>query len=83
MYNVTNGEQVNWFIGPPRAPLVYDDYLFCMSEEQGTSVWNVATGECLLTDPELQPMGYDPNAKQFLSIHADGTISVSRLISTS
>lgn len=80
IYDVVAGEQIDWFVGPPRGKLVYDDgHLFCFSEEYGMSVWDIKTGECLYKSPDFQPVNYNRHSKQFLCVQSDGTLILSHL----
>lgn len=77
IFDVESGEQVRWFPGP-QGTLVFDEYLFSWNEE-GTSIWEVSSGERLLSDDSLCPMGYHPSSKCFLSVQSEGKICLSRL----
>jgi hypothetical protein len=79
LFDVRHGQQEQWFYGPERGLLVFDQYLFSASEK-GMSVWDVETGERLLHDPTLNPISYHRLTKQFLSILPDGSFRLSRLL---
>ena len=91
LMDVRSGEQKSWFPGPetrkPRAwppkklaPfLFFDRYLFSVGDNQGTSVWDIASGEQLLEDQALKPIHYHPRSREFLSVTTNG-IRLSRLI---
>ena len=78
LFDVESGEEVGWFAGPS-GDFVFDEYLFSFSEKDGMAVWDVATGECLLHEPELRPTRYHRGAKQFLTLLPDGAFQVSLL----
>jgi hypothetical protein len=80
IFNVVTGEQERWFAGP-KGSLAFDKYLFSFDNEEGTSVWDVETGERLLCEPGLCPDGYHRGAKQFLSLLEGGKVRISRLVS--
>ncbi len=90
MFDVRDGRETNWFPGPEcRRPgawppkklapsLFFDRYLFSVHEEHGTGVWDIVTGERLLQDPSLKPIGYHPLSKEFVTLLPDG-VRLSRL----
>ena len=78
IFDVTTGKQVRWFPGP-KGTLVFDGFLFSFDDSEGTSVWDIVTGERLLYDPTLLPLGYHPRSKTFLSIRESGRARISRL----
>jgi len=67
LFDVVAEKELGWFAGP-EGTLVYDEYLFAMSEKQGLTAWDVATGERVLADPDFHPTHYHRGAKQFLQI---------------
>lgn len=83
LMNVRTGKVVRWFPGPKvRQPsawpprkladsLFFDRYLFAVSDEAGTSVWNIETGECLLVDANVKPWRYHPDSREFLELLPD------------
>jgi hypothetical protein len=73
VFDVRTGQQESWFPGPKGA-LVFDQHLFSFDEKEGLSVWDVASGERLLAEPNLRPAGYHPTQKTFLSILDKGKI---------
>lgn len=85
------GDILRWFPGsrvrqpgawPPRElsdSLFFDRYIFAVSDEKGTSVWDIETGECLLVDASVKPWRYHPDSKEFLEVLPDG-FKVSALI---
>jgi hypothetical protein len=78
IFDVRSGKQDRWFAGP-KGSLVLDGYLFSFDKDEGTCVWDIDTGEKLLSEPGLSPVGYHRGAKQFLSLLENGTFRVSRL----
>lgn len=76
-FDVPSGAEVAWFPGPAKQ-LTYDEYLFSSSEDDGLSVWDVATGERLFSDPTLTPTHYHRGSRQFLTVLPDGTLLLSR-----
>jgi len=78
-FDVTTGQQTHWFAGP-HGDFAYDEFLYCYSQDEGTSVWDVATGECLVTDRSLKPLGYHARSRTFLSRMPDGAFRISRLM---
>jgi hypothetical protein len=80
LYNVETGEELRWFIGPPKGKLDFDRHLFSYGEEGGMSVWDADTGERLLHEPDFRPTVYHPGTKQFLTLLPDGRFQLSRLV---
>ncbi len=78
IFDVPTGEQVRWFPGP-NGNLVFDGHLFSSSAEEGTTVWDIASGERLLAEPMLAPIGYHAGSKAFLSLLDNGEVLLSRL----
>lgn len=90
LFDLSTGEEIRWFPGPetrfswdePRkntAPsMFFDQYLFSVSDDHGTAVWDVQTGERLLQDTSLKPIHYHPGSREFLSMNSEG-IRLSRL----
>lgn len=60
--------------------LVFDRYLFSLDKEEGTSVWDVATGERLLRDSLFCPLRYHRGTKVFLTVLPDGVFQISKLL---
>lgn len=67
LFDVVAEREVGWFAGP-EGTLVYDEYLFAMSEKHGLTAWDVAMGERVLADPNFHPTQHHRGAKQFLQI---------------
>jgi hypothetical protein len=74
----TTGKEIDWFPGP-KGSLVADEYLFASDPAEGTTVWDLATGERLLHEPGFCPVGYHRGDKCFLTIENGGMATVSRL----
>jgi len=78
LIEVETGRRIRWFAGPIGS-FTYDRYLFSSSVEEGTSVWDVATGERLLRDGEFRPAVYHPGARRFVTILPGDQLRISRL----
>jgi hypothetical protein len=74
------GENASYFRHRRQGFLAFDTYLFACSAAQGTSVWDVQTGERLLYDASLRPLRHHRGAHQFLTLLPDGAFQISRLI---
>ena len=92
LFDVISGRETFWFAGPeaisrktsdclldPSSSMVFGDYLFALSKEHGTGVWDVATGECLLQDGDIRPDRYHPGAKRFVTALSASSFRLSRL----
>ncbi|MEZ4408852.1 MAG: hypothetical protein R3A52_20620 [Polyangiales bacterium] len=91
LYDVRDGRLVRWFAGPRVRPvqasstrardesMVFDEFLFAVHDELGTTVWDVESGERLHTDESLRPTRYHRAGKCFITLTTDG-IRVSRLV---
>jgi hypothetical protein len=80
LFDVVAEKESGWFAGP-EGTLVYDDYLFACSKQQGITAWDVATGERVLADTDFHPAHYHRGAKQFLHIDPQNdTIQVGTLV---
>lgn len=78
IFNVESGEEERWFPGP-KENLIFDRYLFSLDKEEGTSVWDVDTGERLLRESSFCPLRYHRGTKSFLTIMPDGGFLISQL----
>lgn len=78
IFDAATGRESHWFAGPD-GELVFDGYLFALSEEHGTTVWDDKTGERLHSEAGLKPECYHSGAKTFISLRPDGTFQLSRL----
>lgn len=84
LIDVRDGKQLQWFPGPkvrmsrawPPVGLAesffFDRYLFAVHDDIGTTVWDIKSGECLLTDPQVKPWRYHPGSKEFIEITLNG-----------
>lgn len=79
LFDVETGKLLRWFTGPKRGGLYFDTYLFSTSND-GTDVWDIETGERLLSDPDVKPIAYHPGTHQWLSLLPDSTFRLSVLI---
>ncbi|GAB4213524.1 MAG: hypothetical protein OHK0022_50740 [Roseiflexaceae bacterium] len=93
LFNVASGECVRWFAGPDVAPhsvwppssgrrgwMAFDQWLFAISPQHGTGIWDIATGERLHHDPDFAPTAYHPGARQWLNLREEGTLRLGRLL---
>lgn len=91
LFDVTTGELQRWFPGPAvrrpgawrpkkQAPsLFFDGWLFSVSDKDGTTVWDVATGERVCAAPDLAPIHYHREAQIFITVTESG-VRLSRLV---
>ncbi|MFL5733194.1 MAG: hypothetical protein ACJ78Q_08335 [Chloroflexia bacterium] len=81
LFNAHTGQELSWFPGPEGlfAYQASQNYLFSYSEEKGTAVWDVSSGERLLLDASLRPLAFHSGAQCFLTIADDGMFMLSRL----
>jgi hypothetical protein len=94
VFDVVSGHEIRWFPGPEIAPkneiypeerrpvgwFEFDEYLFSVSPERGTAVWDVVTGERLLEEPDFRPRCYHRGARRFLSLPGGATWHLSLLV---
>ena len=59
LFDIESGRLVRWFAGPTGS-FTFDRHLFSCSASEGTSVWDVVTGDRLLHDPAFCPTVYHP-----------------------
>ena len=78
LFDAATGAEAGWFPGP-KGELAFDGVLFASDVGQGTTVWDVETGERLHADPGLRPRRYHAGRKAFLTLGQDGLYTVSRL----
>lgn len=93
LIDTTTGKTLSWFAGPqvrrpgawpPRTlakSLFYDEYLYSVSAEAGISVWDIESGERLLSDEKFAPSSYHPNSREFVAILSSG-LRFSKLVGT-
>lgn len=81
LVDVRDGSQLSWFPGPGARKAVpcnlaesffFDHYLFAVDGDEGTTVWDIKSGDCLLTDPKVKPWRYHPDSKEFIEITPTG-----------
>lgn len=93
LFDVVSGARVGGFAGPDVAPhsvwppteglrgwMAFDRWLFAVSPQHGTGVWDVATGERLHHDPACAPTAYHRGARQFLTLLPDASLRLSTLV---
>ncbi|MBX3450081.1 MAG: hypothetical protein KF777_11000 [Planctomycetaceae bacterium] len=80
LFDVVTGTELRWFAGPRVRPtsawppkkvapsLFFDGYLFSVSDEFGTSVWDVESGERLIQQEDFAPVQYHSATREFLSM---------------
>ncbi|HEY5002714.1 MAG TPA: hypothetical protein VII61_06150, partial [Ktedonobacteraceae bacterium] len=76
LFDVRTGKETGWFAGPEKGTLVFDEYLFSLSQEHGVSAWDVSTGERIGAFPDFRPTHYHQGAKQFLRVDAQKDIAL-------
>jgi hypothetical protein len=82
LFDVVAEKELGWFAGP-EGTLIYDEYLFALSEQHGLTAWDVATGERVLAEPDFYPTRYHRGAKQFLQIdRQNGKMQIGTLASS-
>ncbi|RYG66011.1 hypothetical protein EON80_16270 [bacterium] len=91
LFDVGSGKELRWFAGPEvvshdgkkssidRDALIFDRYLFSLSVTKGVQVWDVESGERLLTDSSFFPKRYHRRTQEFLTCLTDGSFQLSRL----
>lgn len=92
IFDVTSGEEIRRFPGPDVAPfrvwppgsgtvgrLAFDRFLFAISPENGTGVWDVGTSERIHFEPGFAPLLRHPLDGSFLT-PGEGAAVVSRLV---
>jgi hypothetical protein len=67
LIDIPTGKLIRWFAGP-RGQFFFDHYLFACDAKGGTTVWDVATGERLMSAPDVRPTCYQPASKCFLTL---------------
>ena len=78
LFDLESGKRTRWFAGP-QGELTFDKYLFSTSQEYGTSVWDIETGERLHHAKDFQFVSYHRGAKQFISYESSGHLQISCL----
>lgn len=80
-FDPASGKFLRWFAGPKRGDLFFDNYLFSTSSD-GTDVWDIETGERLLSASQLTPHAYHHGTQQFLTVLPDNTFQLSQLVNS-
>ena len=78
IFNVVDGTELPPIFGL-KGELIFDKYLFAISKEIGTTVWDVSTGERLHSDQNFHPKAYHPRSKQFLTSIEENRVVISHL----
>lgn len=81
IFDAATGKESHWFAGP-EGELTFDAFLFASGSEQGTSVWDVKTGERLCLAPDFTPSCYHRSSKTFITLLPGGPFRLSRLEGT-
>jgi len=75
IYNVKTGELASWFAGPTKEVFFFDGYLFSGKPDSGgakaLTIWDVSDGALLYTEPDLAPLDYHADTREFISIDTD------------
>lgn len=92
IFNAETGHEIRWFAGPnveqesnkpwfmkPENALIYDSFLYSLSEKSGTSIWDIFTGELLYQDDTFCPTHYHFGSKQFLTLRNESPVLLSIL----
>lgn len=88
IFEAATGSEIGGFPGPSISPhriwppetdrhgwLAYDRWLYAISPDEGTSVWDLDRGVCLHREEGFVPVGHDPRTGAFLS-WSEGTIAI-------
>jgi hypothetical protein len=59
--------------------LLFDHFFFSISKLNGTSIWDISTGERLMHDGTCKPDRYHPGTKEFLTAQPNWCFRISRL----
>ena len=78
VFDAASGRETHWFAGP-WGQMVFDGELICVDLVEGTSVWDVDTGERLMRDAAFCPQWYHPGAKTFLAPLPGGHFRLTRM----
>ncbi len=79
LVDVTTGELVRWFAGPSGGRFFCHDGLLVDSRIRGLAVWDLATGERLLDDPDGAVTHHHPGRGQFAWLEG-GALDLVRLV---
>ncbi len=93
--DLSTGAPVDWFPGPEiasmdedgwwkglghRGTLIFDRFLFSVSEKYGTMVWDMDRGMGVLKASEFVPHAYHSGSHTFLTVLPEGNLRLSRLV---
>lgn len=78
LFDVVTGSEERWFAGP-KGNLFFDGFLFSCDGTEGTSVWDVNTGQRLHREPGFCPIRYHQGIKAFLTVLPGGEFRISKL----
>ncbi|MDH5653385.1 MAG: hypothetical protein OEZ39_16120 [Gammaproteobacteria bacterium] len=78
VYDACTEELLDWFPGPTMDTFIYDEWLFSGSREQDDTltVWSVADGTLLHTEPGINPNTYHPVTREFVRFTEEGTMEL-------
>ncbi|WP_163868840.1 hypothetical protein [Myxococcus eversor] len=79
IHDVETGKLLRWFPGPRGEFRCDGNLLLASTKDQGTSVWDVETGEQLHQDPTVVPTAWHPVARRFLTVMPEGLLRESSL----
>ncbi len=79
VFDIIDLKELYWFPGPDKK-FVFDKYLFSTSHENGTKIWDIKTGEMLLSENNMNYDEYDKNSKRFFSLIGKNALQISTLI---
>lgn len=79
LFDVESGNLLRWFPGPRGHFHGDGNLLLATSQDQGTCVWDLETGERLHQDAALKPTAWHPSARRFLTVLPEGAVRESVL----
>lgn len=79
LFDVESGKLLRWFPGPRGEFRCDGGLLLTSAKAEGTSVWDLETGERLHQDPGLVPSAWHSTARRFLTLRPDGVLRESVL----
>jgi hypothetical protein len=72
LFDVESGHRRSWFAGVPVGVFSFDRWLFSVSKTEGTSVWDVATGERVAEDRTLTAAVHHPSTHELVMSLGEG-----------
>jgi len=78
IFDASTGDELRSFPGPAHGLIFADPYLLSHSSA-GAAVWDVSTGEKLVTDPQVVPAGHHPTSRELVTIVPGEGLRLSRL----